>query len=301
MREKADVKAIPWLDVIWAKARDYQQLFKLRLSLTVVFSSWMAFLIASPSEIFWMDSLLLILGGFGITGAANVLNQVFEKDFDRYMRRTADRPLAEGRMALSEAILIAGFLAVFGIVLLAVLHPLASFFGTLAMLLYAFVYTPLKRVGPSAVVVGAVAGALPTFIGALAAQGEITALALILFAVQFFWQFPHFLAIGFLGYTDYRKAGYLLVPYGDSELAHRSIGIQSIWYAFLLVLISGMPFGQGYTGPISFGIILVLSIGYLVMSIQFYRKFDRASALKLMFYSFTYIPITLISLFLDKL
>lgn len=288
------------MDLTLAKARDYQLLLKLRLSLTVVFSSWMAFLIGSGGVINWMDSILLALGGFCTTGAANILNQIFEKDYDRMMKRTADRPLAAGRMVLSEAVLLAGGLTICGVVLLAFLHPLASFFGTLALVIYAFVYTPLKRIGTSAVAVGAVSGALPVFIGVLVAQQEISALALILFAVQFFWQFPHFLAIGFLGHADYQKAGYQLVAEGRNGLPHRSIGLQSVWYAILLVLISGMPFGLGYTGLLSFVLVFLLSMGYVFMSIRFHRKFDRSAALGLMFYSFAYIPFTLILLFLDK-
>ncbi len=300
MREKAKAGIVTWWELAAARGRDYQQLVKLRLSLTVVFSSWMAFLIGSPDTILWMDSLVLVLGGFCITGAANILNQALERDYDRLMKRTADRPLAAERMALSEAVLMAGGMAVAGIILLAYLHPLASFFGTLAMVIYAFVYTPLKRMGTSAVAVGAISGALPTFIGVMVAQKEITALALILFAVQFFWQFPHFLAIGYLGHADYRKAGYKLVPADEAGRPVRAIADQSVWYALLLVLVSGMPYGLGYTGLISFLLILVLSLGYAAMGWQFRRRFDRGSALKLMFYSFFYIPITLILLFLDK-
>ncbi|MCB0620049.1 MAG: UbiA family prenyltransferase, partial [Saprospiraceae bacterium] len=144
------------LSTVGQKINDYQQLVKFRLTLTVVFSALLAFAITSQSNVHWLAALTLGLGGFLITGAANALNQVLEKDFDKLMARTADRPLAAGRMTISEAVLAAGLMSLAGIMLLALFNPWAAFFGTLAMVLYAFVYTPMKRFSPLAIPVGAV-------------------------------------------------------------------------------------------------------------------------------------------------
>ena len=201
---------------LWSRIQDLAQLVKFRLSATVVISSLLAYLIAAAGEINIMALVILAAGGFLTTGAANTLNQVLEKDFDRLMKRTADRPLAAGRMKISDAVLAAGFMSLFGISFLALFNPWTAFFGTFALVSYAFVYTPMKRVSPGAVAIGAVPGALPTLIGCVAAQGELTALGLTLFAIQFCWQFPHFWSIAYLGYEDYSNAGYKLVPEAEA-------------------------------------------------------------------------------------
>ena len=287
------------ISLIGQKARDYKLLVKLRLTLTVVFSSVMAFLIAGSNS-GWVAIAILALGGFLVTAAANALNQVLEKDYDRLMKRTADRPLAAGRMTVSEGVLAAGLMSLFGIVLLALFNPWASFFGMVALLTYAFLYTPYKRISPFSVVIGAVAGALPTLIGCVAAQGELTYLALILFAIQFFWQFPHFWAIGWLGYEDYSKAGYKLMPVKNGEL-DRSIGLQSFIYTLFLLLVSTAPFFLGVSGWISLILVGALGLSFAYFAWQFYRQWDRKSALKLMFFSFAYIPMALIIFYLDKI
>jgi len=282
------------------KGRDYYQLVKFRLNLTVVFSSVMAFLIAAPGAFSWSALLVLALGGFLVTGAANALNQVLEKDYDRLMKRTAGRPLAADRMSISEAVLAAGLMSLFGICLLALFNPWAAFFGMVALLSYAFLYTPLKRVSPLAVVVGAVPGALPTLIGAVAAQGQLTTLAFVLFGIQFFWQFPHFWSIGWLGYDDYVKAGYKLLPSADGG-RDRNTGFQSFIYALFLLPTAMMPFLLGVSGIYSAAFIALLTLGYAGLSWNFYRKNDRKAALTLMFYSFIYLPLTLLALYIDKL
>jgi len=209
-----------------AKLRDYSLLVKLRLNLTVVFSSVVAYMIAAGEQSSWLAIGILAMGGFWVTGAANALNQVLEKDFDKQMKRTADRPLASGRMKMGEAVLAAGFMSLLGISLLALFNPWTAFLGTLALVSYAFIYTPMKRVGPEAVVIGAVPGALPTLIGCTAAQGELSWLGVALFVAQFLWQFPHFWSIGFLGYDDYHKAGYQLVPHKAGSPDWSSVGLQ---------------------------------------------------------------------------
>lgn len=286
--------------LVGQKARDYVQLVKLRLSLTVVFSSVMAYLIATGMLFSWAAIIVLALGGFLVTGAANTLNQVMEKDFDRLMSRTADRPLAAGRMDISEAVMAAGLMSMFGITLLALFNPWAAFFGTLALLSYAFLYTPLKRLTPAAVFIGAIPGALPTLIGCVAAQGELSLLALSLFGIQFFWQFPHFWAIGWLGYADYSRAGYKLVP-GKNGKPDGNVAAQSFLYTLFLLPVSLLPFYLGATGLVSAIIVGILGLGYAYFAFNFYRKQDRNTALRLMFYSFCYIPLSLIVLFADKI
>lgn len=291
--------AISTTGILGQKVQDYKLLVKLRLSLTVVFSSVMAFLIGSFGEIQWPAVGILALGGFLVTGAANALNQVLEKDFDRLMKRTADRPLAAGRMKVSEAVLAAGFMCLFGITLLALFNPWTAFLGMIALVSYAFVYTPLKRLSPIAVPVGALPGALPTMIGCVAAQGEITLLAWALFFIQFLWQFPHFWSIGWLGFEDYRKAGYRFIP--GEDVPDRRAARQAFYTALWLIPAGALPWLLGATGVVSLVVVLVLGIGYAWLSWRFERRHDRPAALALMFYSFAYIPFTLIALFADKI
>jgi heme o synthase len=287
------------VSIIGQKIQDYKLLVKLRLSLTVVFSSVMAFLIGSNSAVNWTAVTILALGGFLVTAAANTLNQVLEKDFDSLMKRTADRPLAAGRMRISEAVLAAGFMCLVGITLLALFNPWTAFLGMAALISYAFLYTPLKRISSVAVTVGAIPGALPTMIGCVAAQGEITPLAWSLFMIQFLWQFPHFWSIGWLGFEDYRKAGYRFMP-GDTS-PHPSAAKQALGYALLLIPTGALPWLLGATGIISMGVVLLLGVGYALLSWRFVRFHDRKAALALMFYSFAYIPFTLLAFFADKI
>lgn len=286
--------------VVLRKVEDYRMLVKFRLSLTVVFSSVMAYLIAAGSPVRIVSVVILALGGLLVTGAANALNQVLEKDYDRLMKRTANRPLAAGRMSVSEAVIAAGFMSLIGITLLALFNPWTAFFGTFAMMSYAFLYTPLKRISPVAVAVGAVPGALPTLIGCAAAQGEITLLALTLFTMQFLWQFPHFFSIGWLGFDDYRKAGYQLIPAVEAK-PHPVIGRQALLYTLFLLPISILPYWVGASSAIATAIVLSVGMIYAWFAWRFYSRLDRKAALQLMFFSFLYIPTVLIVLVIDKL
>jgi heme o synthase len=288
------------LGLLGQKVLDYKMLVKFRLSVTVVFSSVMAYLIASSGPVNWIAIGILAIGGFLVTGAANALNQVLEKDYDKLMKRTANRPLAAGRMTVSEAVLAAGFMSLFGISMLAMFNPWAAFLGTVSLVMYAFLYTPMKRISPAAVFIGAVPGALPTVIGCVAAQGELTLLALMLFGIQFFWQFPHFWSIGWLGFEDYERAGYRLLPSRNGQ-QDPNTGLQSFLYALFLLPVGAMPFVMGVSGPVSAAVVLILSLAYAAFGWSFYRKCDRKSALALMFYSFVYIPLALIALFVDKI
>lgn len=282
------------------KINDYKMLVKVRLSMLVVFSAVMAFLIASTGAINWTGVAILALGGFLVTGASNALNQVLEKNFDSLMKRTANRPIPSGRMSSSEAVLAAGFMSLFGIVLLALFNPWTALLGTISLIMYAFVYTPMKRVSPIAVFIGAIPGALPMMIGCVAFEGELTALALVLFGIQFFWQFPHFWAIAWVGHEDYTNAGYRLIPSKDGNLDSNT-GWQSFIYALMLIPVSVAPYFMGITGIVSAVILAVLGIGYAYFGWDLYKKCTKEAALKLMFSSFFYLPIALIVLWLDKI
>lgn len=302
-RKEGEVKATVSQAAASMPARwlqDFKMLVKFRLSLTVVFSSAMGFLIASPGDWNWFSLFMLSLGGFLVTGAANILNQVLEKDYDRMMQRTADRPLAAGRMRISEAVLLAGVMALFGITILAWFNPWTAFLGMVALMLYAFVYTPMKRIGPVAVFVGAIPGALPTLIGAAAAEGFISALGTALFAIQFFWQFPHFWSIAWLGHDDYINAGYRLLPDGGEE-RRNTTGLYALFYALPLIPLGLVPWMTGATGMVSALVIAVLSLGYAAMGWALFRRNDRKAALQLMFYSFIFIPVALVALWADKM
>ena len=299
MQTKAIERGV--LSLALQKVQDYKMLVKFRLTMTVVFSSVMAFLIALSGPVNWLAIFILATGGFLVTGAANALNQVLEKDFDKLMKRTADRPLAAGRMSTSEAVMAAGFMSLFGITLLALFNPWAAFFGMLALVTYAFLYTPMKRLSPSAVAVGAVPGALPTLIGCVAAQGELTFLGLSLFALQFLWQFPHFWSIGWLGFEDYANAGYKLMPTNRKGERDSRIGLQAFLYALFLVPVSIIPYMLGVSGWVSAVVVVILSLGYAYFGWSFYSAGSRKSALQLMFFSFAYIPVVLVALLADKI
>ncbi len=274
-------------------------LVKGRLTALVLFTSVMAMLIAVEGVVSFTQVLILIIGGFLVTGASNILNQVLEKDFDKLMKRTENRPLATGRMSTSSAVMLAGFMTMFGISALALFNPWAAFLGMMALVSYSFVYTPMKRISPIAVLIGAVPGALPMMIGTVAVQGEITVLAIALFAVQFLWQMPHFWAIAWLGHEDYLNAGFKLLPAENKQ--DRNTGLQSLIYALILIPVSLIPFYLGVTGFVSMIGLLVLGIIYAYLSWNFYKKCDRKTALQLMFGSFFYLPLALIFLLADKI
>ena len=272
---------------------DVGQLVKWRLTLTVVFSSVMGFLIAAQSQVQALSVLILAVGGFLVAGAANGLNQVLERDYDKLMDRTATRPVAANRMAVSEGIIISGLMLLFGIIALALFNPLTAFMGMLSVIIYAFIYTPLKRYTTLSVAIGAIPGALPAMIGCVAFEGQITWLAVVLFAIQFLWQFPHFWAIGMLGFEQYQKAGFKLVPDIDGEV-DPSLGRSSLIYSTLLIPVCGIAYFLGITEIFAtIGLVLV-SGWYIYLAYRFNRTFDKSTARKLMFGSFAYLPLALV-------
>lgn len=290
MKEQLTTKAVE--STLRQRLRDVGALVKFRLSATVVLSSVLAYLVAlGGAAVSWWHIVILTMGGFLTTAAANVLNEILEKEYDRDMERTADRPLAAGRLGTSDALLIAGFASIAGITLLALFNPWTAFLGMVSLISYAFVYTPLKRVSPIAVLVGAVPGALPALIGCAAAEGQITALGITLFVIQFFWQLPHFYAIGYLGFSDYRRAGFRLVPDVNGEADVVTLGRDSVIAALFLLPLAVVPYVLGTTSWWAALIVVLLGVGFLRFAWAFRSRPSRKSALGMMFYSFAYLPL----------
>lgn len=278
---------------------DFGLLVKFKLTLLVLFSAVMSYAIVCEGAVNLGAMLLLTVGGFLVTGSANALNQVLERDFDRLMPRTANRPVATGRMSVSSAVLIAGLMAMFGITMLSVFNPLTGFLGTLSLISYAFVYTPMKRSTPMAVVVGAVPGALPLIIGCVAHEGIISPTAWMLFGLQFLWQFPHFWAVAWLADEDYKKAGFYLLPSKNGE-KDKTTGLLSFVFCLLLIFSALLSFALGYVGIVATSILVLLNVYWAWQCWQLYQTCERTAARKQMFVSFMHLPLSLIVLLLDK-
>lgn len=281
------------------KVRAYTELVKFRLSFLVAFSSAFGFVLASQGPVNWFTLLALSLGGFMVSGASITLNQVAEKEYDALMERTKNRPLPTGRLQVHEALIFAGILALLGFGLLAIYtNLLTTLLSVLSMVLYSFVYTPMKRVGPLAVLMGAIPGALPPLLGWTAATGMITAEALIIFGIQFIWQFPHFWAIAWVADEDYKKAGFKLLPLGGKKDFKTSVQIMT--YTMFLIPLGMLPAKLGITGMNSAIIASVCGVLFLSQTFKLMQDRSRKSALKIMFGSFLYLPIVQIAYLLDK-
>jgi len=287
-------------DLVKLKAKDYAQLVKLRLNLTVIFSTAIGFLLALESSIIWIDFFALIMGGFLIVGSANALNQIMERESDKLMSRTLNRPLAQNRMSVQEAAIFASFSGIIGVVLMGLyLNELSALISLTCLLVYAFAYTPLKKLSPIAVFVGAISGACPPLAGYVAVSNEITSLALILFGIQFFWQFPHFWAIAWVMNDDYQKAGFKLLPGGSNK--DKRGALQMVMFTVVLLPLVLFPAKLGLTTIGASIICLVISGGLLYQTFRLYQKLTNKAALHLMFGSFIYLPLILLVLFFDKL
>jgi protoheme IX farnesyltransferase len=277
----------------YSTLENYSMLVKFKLSITVVLTSVLGYLVASDGYIYWSHLAILTIGGFLVAGAANAINEVLEKDYDALMVRTSNRPLATGRMKVSEAVLFAGISCMIGIGLLATFNPITALLGMLSFVIYAFIYTPLKRFSTSAVAVGAIPGALPVLIGCTAAEGKLSILAISLFMIQFLWQFPHFWAIGFLSFDEYQKAGYKLLPTIDGAL-DKKISLHSVLH-ILLMIPSVIALFYINTVTLSGLIMMSVMIGmYAYYAMRFYKNFEKNSARTLMFASFFFMPIILL-------
>ena len=279
-----------------SKIDDLYLLTKFRLSLMVVISSVLAYLIAAGTGgLSWTIFGLLFIGGFGVTAAANGINQVLESKFDTMMERTKNRPVAANRMKSSEAVLYSGLMLVIGTLCLSFINPMVGFLGMLSFILYAFLYTPLKRYSTVSVAVGAIPGAFPVLIGAVAHDGVITILGLRLFMVQFLWQFPHFWAISFLSFDDYDRAGFKLLPKGKDGKIDKNLGAYSALYSLLIIPTVILAYMAGLdTAVWALGGIILCTLVYTWMGIKLQLEKNRESALKLMFSSFFYLPFVLI-------
>ena len=280
------------------KLSDFSKLIKLRLTFLVVFSASISFLIGSKvnGEIVWKNWFMLIIGGFLVTAAANCFNEIIEKDFDRLMKRTMDRPIPAGRMATGQALVIGLFMAIFGTYLLGQLNLTAGYLSVFSILLYAFAYTPLKRKSPIAVFVGAIPGALPPLIGYVAAHEKIDAIALILFGIQFIWQFPHFWAIAWVLDDDYKLAGFRLLPSGKRN---RTSAVVTFIFTLVLVPVSLLPTFYGYGGYYVGAVSLVCILVFLYLAYLLLHNLQIASAKKLMYGSFIYLPVVQLMFLFD--
>ena len=283
-----------------SKVADYVQFTKLRLSALVVLSAAICFAFGSSGSIDWYKMLFLLFGGFLVTGASNGINQILEKDTDKMMSRTLNRPLPQERMSVNEAAIVSSILAVSGIsILWFLINPLSGFLGFIALILYTAIYTPLKKITPFAVFIGAFPGAIPPLLGYVAAKGSIDVFGWILFAIQFIWQFPHFWAIAWVLDEDYRKAGFKMLPSPGGK--DKSSAFQTLVYSIGLIPISLLPLLFNMTGMIAGVVIFICGVLFAVQAFKLYKSCSVESASKLMFASFIYLPIVQIAILIDKL
>lgn len=285
------------LAVIFA---DFKEITKVRLAVSVVFSSIAGYFLGAY-EVSISAIFLLAFGGYCMVGASNAFNQVIERDLDALMKRTRNRPIPAGRMSVSMAMTIAVTLTLLGIVTLYLLNPKTAMFGAISIFLYTSVYTPLKTKTPLAVFVGAFPGAIPFMLGWVAATNEFGIEPGTLFMIQFFWQFPHFWALGWMLHDDYKKGGFKMLPTGKKDAG---TALQIIMYTVWMMVISVIPV-FGITGRLSLSIpaaILIFLMGGVMLFFAFrlYTKRDTATARKLMLASVSYITLMQIIYVIDK-
>lgn len=281
------------------KVRSLIELLKVRLSLLVAFSCAFGYGLATRGDINWGVLLMVTLGGFLLSGASVCINQIIEQDLDKLMERTKNRPLPTGRITNQEAILFSVLcMALSFWILWAYTNPLTVLLSLVSMILYSFVYTPLKRVGPIAVFVGAIPGALPPLLGWIAATGQITHEALIIFGIQFIWQFPHFWAIAWVADEDYQKAGFKLLPSREGKSINTVI--QIMVYTLFLIPLGLLPALFGITGIYSAMVATICGVAFFAQTFALMKTGSRQSALRIMFGSFLYLPIVQIAFLLDK-
>ncbi|MCQ6959792.1 heme o synthase [Mucilaginibacter aquariorum] len=291
------------------KWSDFSKLIKMRLTLLVVFSASISFIIAVKanggntwgslySTTMWINWVKLVVGGFLVTSAANCFNEVIEVDLDRLMKRTMDRPMPAGRMTTGQGLVLGLGMGMAGTYLLGSLNILTGLLSVFSIILYAFAYTPLKRKSPIAVFVGAIPGALPALIGYVAGQphGRIDEIALILFAIQFVWQFPHFWAIAWVLDDDYKLAGFRLLPTGKRD---RTSAIIAFAATLILLPVSLLPYLNHNAGIILAIVSLVMSLIFIYQAFNLMRTLEISSARKLMFGSFYYLPVVQLMFLFD--
>lgn len=282
---------------------DFREITKARLAVSVVFSSIAGYLLGFDSEhpFSWTVLVMLAIGGYCMVGASNAFNQIIEKDLDVLMDRTKNRPVPAGRMSVNMAFVIACSLTILGIAILYNINPKTAMFGAVSIFLYTSIYTPLKTKTPLSVFVGAFPGAIPFMLGWVAATDEFGIEAGTLFLVQFFWQFPHFWAIGWFLFDDYKKAGFFMLPTGKKD---KSTATQIILYTIWLIVASLLP-SLGYTGklyitPYAAVAVFLLGIWMLVYAFKLYNSREAKAARTLMLVSVSYITLLQIIYIADK-
>ena len=289
--------------VLVNKVKDYFQLIKFTLSFMVVFSTVISYLLAPGVRFDLIQVLLLFAGGMLITGSANAINQVLEVKSDALMKRTAKRPVASGRMSVNEAVAFAVIAGAGGVLIMWFRFNMESaLLGLLSLFLYGFIYTPLKKVNSVAVLVGAFPGALPCLIGWVAGfydQPILWTGGLILFGIQFLWQFPHFWAIAWVAHKDYTAAGFKLLP--SDKGPTKFTALQTIMYSALMIPVGVLPYYYKMSGTVSMWIVLGCNLWMVLMSVRLFIKMDIASARRVMFSSYFYLMIVLLSLYADKI
>lgn len=287
------------LSLIPLKAKACWELLKPRLSMLVAFSCAFGYGLATRGQMDWGILSILTLAGFLLSGASVAINQVMEREYDAIMDRTKSRPLPTERITANEAILFAclcGLISLF--FLWKFTNGLTVALSLVSMVLYCFVYTPLKRVGPIAVFVGAFPGAFPPLLGWIAATGEISHEAMIIFGIQFIWQFPHFWAIAWVADDDYKKAGFKLLPSGGGK--DLNTAMQIMIYTMFLIPLGLLPAKFGMTGLDSAIVATVCGVAFFAQTFSLMKTGSRKSAMRIMFSSFIYLPVVQIAYLLDK-
>ncbi|WP_335972502.1 heme o synthase [Gaetbulibacter jejuensis] len=279
---------------------DFKEITKIRLSVSVVFSSIAGYLLGAPTvDVYTL--ILLAFGGYFMVGASNAYNQIIEKDLDALMERTKNRPIPSGRMSVRTAFIIAVAFTLLGIATLYVINPRTAMYGAISIFLYTSVYTPLKTKTPLAVFVGAIPGAIPFMLGWVAARNDFGIEPGTLFAVQFFWQFPHFWAIGWFLFEDYKKGGFFMLPTGKRD---KGTAVQIIMYTVWTILVSIIPV-FGFTGDLKLSIvaaIIVFLLGLVMLryALVLFKERTAKAAKQLMLASVSYITLLQIVYVIDK-
>ncbi|MBF7091769.1 protoheme IX farnesyltransferase [Flavobacterium sp. ALJ2] len=282
---------------------DFKEITKAGLAVSVLFSSIAGYLLGFDDKhpFQWSVLLILAIGGYCMVGASNAYNQVIEKDLDALMDRTKNRPVPSGRMSPKVALFVASVLTIIGLTLLYTINPKTAMFGAISIFLYTSVYTPLKTVTSLSVFVGAFPGAIPFMLGWVAATGDFGIEAGTLFLIQFFWQFPHFWAIGWFLYEDYEKAGFFMLPTGKKD---KGTALQIILYTVWLIVASLLPV-LGYTGklfitPIAAVLVFLLGVWMLIYAVRLYKLRTAKAARTLMLVSVSYITLLQLIYIFDK-
>lgn len=281
--------------------KDYLLLIKPSLSIMVVFSSVVSYLLAPKVVAYDLQMIVLLFaGGMLVTGSANAINQVVEKDTDAMMKRTAKRPVAAGRMSVLHGWIFAALSGIAGVLILGYFFNwLSAGLAALSLFLYAFIYTPLKKVNAIAVLVGAFPGALPCLIGWAAGDDQLSLGGWVLFAIQFLWQFPHFWAIAWVAHTDYSKAGFKLLP--SEKGPTKFTALQAVIYSLLLIPVGIVPYYIGMIGLTGLLIVLLANLFLVVQCVRLYSAMDVQAARRVMFSSYIHLPVVLLAMLFDKI